>query len=308
MMNNSKTRFLCLLLSAALLGCGGSSSASDASEPVSNDSGKNSETEEVKEEPKEEANTLTFEELTAVDNDQCSIIIKSIEPDSMWGYTLKTVVENKSTDKTYMFSVESAAINGIKTDPMFATDVAAGKKANADITFASDSLKKNGITDFTDIELVFRVYDNNDWSADPVAYETVHVYPYGEDKATQFVREPASSDQVLVDNDQVSIIVTGYEPDSMWGYSVNLYLVNKTDKSLMYSVDEASVNGFMADPFFATSINGGKSSFTSMDWSDSVLEQNGIESVDAIEFTIRVYETENWTGEDIINETFTLNP
>lgn len=312
MMKNSKTRFLCLLLSAALLGCGGSSAGSDENETAGNDSEESTETEDVKEEtaekPREETAEVTFEELTAVDNDQCSIIIKSIDPDSNWGYTLKAQIENKSTDITYMFSVESAVVNGVKCDPLFAADVAPGKKANEDISFAADSLKKNGITDFTDIELVFRVYDYNDWSAEPAAYETVHVYPYGEDKATKFVREAASSDQVLVDNDELSIIVTGYEPDSMWGYSVDLYLVNKTDKSLMFSVEEASVNGFMADPFFATNLTGGKSSFTSMSWSDTTLEENGIESVDEIVFTIRVYDYDNWTGDDIVNETFTLNP
>lgn len=51
----------------------------------------------------------------------------------MWGYTLKAQLENKSTEKTYMFSVESASINGVQCDPMFASEVAAGKKANEEI-------------------------------------------------------------------------------------------------------------------------------------------------------------------------------
>lgn len=303
-MKNNKTRFLCLLLTAALLGCGGSSAKDDEGESTNTADEESAETEEVKEDTK----TITFEEFTAVDNDYCSIIIKEIDPDNMWGYTLKTVIENKSTDKDYMFSVESGAINGVKCDPLFASQVAAGKKANEDISFAADSLKKNGITDITDIELVFRVYDSDDWSADPVAYETVHVYPYGEDKATIFVREASPSDQVLVDNDQVSVIVIGYEPDSLWGYSVDLYLVNKTDNTLMYSVEDAAINGFMADPFFATNLTSNKCAFTSIDWSDSTLEENGIESIEEIEFTFRVYDYENWTGDDLVKETFTLNP
>ena len=34
---------------------------------------------------------------------------------------LKAQLENKSTEKTYMFSVESASINGVQCDPMFAS-------------------------------------------------------------------------------------------------------------------------------------------------------------------------------------------
>lgn len=48
----------------------------------------------------------------------------------------------------------------------------------------------------------------------------------------------------------MTVIVTGYEDDERWGFSANLFLVNKSDKTVMFSVDEASVNGFMADPAF----------------------------------------------------------
>ena len=53
-------------------------------------------------------NKITFTELVAVDNDECSIKITGIDPDDMWGYSLNVQLENKSADKKYMFSVESA--------------------------------------------------------------------------------------------------------------------------------------------------------------------------------------------------------
>ena len=138
----------------------------------------------------------------------------------MWGYTLKTYLENKSADKTFMFSIDSAAINGVQADP-FATEVAAGKKSNEEISFSDSNLSANGIDDFTDIELSFRVYDSNDWSADSVARETVHVYPFGEESATAFVRENQSTDTVVVDNDSATVIVTGYTGQHL-GLTVNL--------------------------------------------------------------------------------------
>lgn len=256
----------------------------------------------------EQAEELTFEEITVVDNDQCLIKITDIDPDSTWGYTLKAYMENKSGDKTYMFSITDAAVNGVETETAFAAEIAAGKKSNKDINFYDKKLSSNGVGDFTDIELSFKVYDSNDWLADPAAKETVHIYPYGEDKATKFVRETQPSDIVIVDNDEVSVIVTGYGEDAIWGYTVNLFLVNKTDKGLMYSVDNASVNGFMADPFWATSVGAGKVAFSTMSWSDSKLEENGITTVEEIEMNFKIKDSENWLANAIFSEAITLNP
>ena len=249
-----------------------------------------------------------FEEITVVDNDECTIKITGLDPDGFWGYTLDTYLENKSEDKTYMFSVISASVNGVESDPFFATEVAAGKKKNDSISFLDDSLKNNGVGDITDLEMTFKVYNSDDWSDDDAARETVQVYPLGEDKATKFKREDLDSDTVLVDNDNIKVVVTGYEDDSIWGYSVNLYLENKTDEELMYAVDDVSVNGFMADPFWAKSVGPGKVAFTSMSFSDSDFEENSITEVNEIEMKFKVYDSEEWSDDNVYSDTITLKP
>ena len=264
--------------------------------------------EETTEEDSKVEAEVDFTEVVAVDNEECIIKITGIDAENMWGYTLKALLENKSADKTYMFSVDDASINGVQCDPFFASEVAAGKKSNAEISFSEDELEKNGITEYTDIELTFRVYESDNWEADDVAKETIHIYPYGEDKAEKFVREEQPSDNVIVDNDNVTVIVTGYEIDEIWGYTVNLFLLNKTDKNVMFSVDDASVNGFMADPFYAASVSAGKCAFSSMSWSDTEFEENGITDVETIEFTLRAYDEDDWFGDDLVNESVTLNP
>lgn len=257
---------------------------------------------------KENEHKFSFTETIVVDNDQCIVKITGIEYDNIWGLTLKALLENKSSDKTYMFAVESAAINGVECDPFFATEVAAGKKSNNKITFSDNIFDGNEVGDYTDIELTIHVYDTNDWSADDVARETVHIYPYGEDKAVKFVREKQPTDNVLFDNDYITVIVTGYEIDEIWGYTVNLFFINKTDREVMFSVDEASVNGFMLDPFFAKSVGAGKCAFSSMTWSNSALEENSITEIEEIEFLFRAYDSEEWSAEDYVNETITLKP
>lgn len=307
---------LCLLLSLAA--CGKKPASTDtgsATQAAKTEAGTNQTEAATDTEPKTEPDTepvpdtpaLSFEEITVVDNDDCLIRITGIDAKNFWGYTLNVYLENKSSDKKYRFSVDGASINGVSAEPLFSKEVAAGKKAMEEISFMDDSLPEL-LGDFTDIMLAFRVHDADDWTADDIVMETVHVYPFGEENAVRYVRQPQDTDTVIVDNDDLTVIVTGYDPDSLWGYSVNLYLVNKTDKALMFSVDDASVNGLMSDPFFATTVEAGTSAFSQLSWSDSEFEKNGITEVEEIEMNFRVHDADDWGADNLFEETVKLNP
>ena len=308
---------LCSLL-FSMTACGENGSTAELPSVSSDAESEQQETyeETEKERPAQEitsddANTesIQFEPVTVADNEACSIIIREIEEDSIWGYTLKTLLENRSADKTYMFSVQSASVNGVEVDPLFAREVAAGMKANEEISFTGGKLTENGITQYTDIALSFRVYDNDDWMADPVYEDTIHVYPYGQEKAEKYVREMQPSDIIVAENEYASVAVTGYTEDPVWGYTVNLFLVNKTpDHAIMFSVDDASVNGYMIDPFFATTVNPGNCAFREMSFSDSALEENSITNIDEIAFSLRAYDADQFSAEDYMKESVILHP
>lgn len=311
-------RIMALLLVLVLLL---SATACSALVKVEEDGGKQ-DSKETKDEsersdlaPESESNELaepktdgSFEPFTAVDNDECSIRIMSLENDSFYGYCVNVQLENKSESKTYMFSLANASIDGVDCTATLAQEVAPGKLANDKIYFLDSELTENGLVDYTDLELTFRVYDTDDWLADDAAKETVHVYPYGEANASRFVREAGEADFVILDNEYVTAIVTGYEQDSLFGYTVKLFLVNKTDTVVMFSVEDASVNGLMLDPFYAKSVSAGKCAFSEMNWFDSKFEENGIETVENIEFTFRAYNYEDWLADDFANEFVTLTP
>ncbi len=318
-MRKLKGLFILGIIAILLMACGTNSSddkgkdvettaRSQESQPEQNTEILSEENDSTEKNDSTKENDISFEEVTVADNNECTIKITGIEPDNLWGYTLKVYLENKSTDKTYMYSVTNASINGVECDPFFATEVAAGKKSNNEISFPTAALEENGITDFTDIELSFKVYDSNDWMADAVAEETIHIYPLGEENAEIFERQAQSTDNTLFDNEYVTVIVTGYEEDAIWGYTANLYLVNKTDVNIMFSVDESSINGYMIDPFYAQSVAAGKSASGSISWSGTALEENGITDVTQIEMNFRAYDSDNWTGEDFVNEHIILNP
>ena len=322
-------KFLALVLSLfmilSLAACGGSSTPSSAgendekeskTEAAKEDSKKDEETEESEKETeekteketekateKETKKEMSFEETTLVDNDQITIIAKSIEK-GLLGESIKVYLENK-TDIDLNFTVDNAAINGVDESGSLYCTVTAGMKANDEISFYDVDSE---IGDYTDIWLQLRVHDSNDWSADPILDEGFHLYPYGEENAVKYEREAQPSDIVLVDNDVCTVTVTGFEVDKIWGYTMNLWLVNKSGEDLTFSVSDTAVNGFMIDPFWATEIPAGLSKFSGVSWSDEKFEENGIEEVETLAIPLRVYSWEHLLDEDYVNETFNLEP
>lgn len=148
-------KFLALLLAMmmvlSLVACGGETSSNNGENPsTSSQSGENNDNNSAEDNKSntEEESKITFEEIVVVDNDECVIKITEIDPDNMWGFSLKAQLENKSADKTYMFSVESAAINGVQCDPFFASEVAAGKKLMRKSVFPTALLKKMELVNF----------------------------------------------------------------------------------------------------------------------------------------------------------------
>ena len=249
-----------------------------------------------------------FQEVMVVDNEDCAIYITNFREDPAWGWVLDTRLENKSGDETWMFAVSSASVNTVQIDPLFASQVAPGKKAKESIHLSVSTLKERDIGPYTDIELFFRVYDTEDWLEDPVAAPSIHIYPYGADRAQPYVRESQPTDRILVDQEDFRVIVTGFVRDPVWGFTAQLFMENKSDKQVMLTAEDASVNGYMADPLFAVSMDPGNCAFGRMSWSDTTLQELGITQVEELEFVLRAYDETNWNAKDLVNLPVKLTP
>lgn len=113
---------------------------------------------------------------------------------------------------------------------------------------------------------------------------------------------------ILADTEHCTFKITSIDADNIWGYTLNVYLENKTEKELMFSLDDVAVNGFMCDPFWASTVAPGMKANEEISFSDSDFEKNGIEDVTDITFTLQVYDANDWTADDLLEETFTINP
>ena len=119
---------------------------------------------------------------------------------------------------------------------------------------------------------------------------------------------PEFSPLTLVDNDQITVKITGIDADGFLGYTLKVFLENKTDKELMFSTDDVSVNGFMCDPFWASSVAAGKKANEEISFSEGDFEKNGITAVEEIVFTLSVYDSNDILADDLLEQTFTFKP
>ena len=267
------------------------------------------ETKEGKKTPSKSTRPIALKNEMLVDNELFSITAKSIDEDSEYGYAVYLLIENKSPDKTYTFNIQKGEVNGVEVNLYTVVFVNPQKKANTAVII--DDLKEYGIEEYTDIELTVDVTEGKYTYDEPYAMsESVHIYPYGKENATEFVYEAKAGDQVLVDNEYVTVIYTGDNKENELGYSINLYIVNKTDKDITVSGDDMSINGYMAEAYYEQYISAGKLSLSGIQWYGETFKENDIDEskINDIEFSLDIYQTDNTEAEHFFNGVLKFAP
>lgn len=112
----------------------------------------------------------------------------------------------------------------------------------------------------------------------------------------------------LVDNGEVVFRVTEFTDNEHLGLEMHVYCENKTDKTMIFSLDGVSVCGVMYDPFWAEEVTAGKKGNFVIYFDTFELETLGITSVDEISFRLSVIDSDNWMDEPFVDESFTVYP
>lgn len=268
--------------------------------------------------PDQESSQPAFEEMLVIDNDVCSIRIVGIDLDYTNNVTIYVEFENKSDEMQHDFFVR-AAVNGVQCSTSFeaysgasnVAEIAAGEKAEPEIVLYKYSLGEDGIGDYTDIELTFSVCENGNWF-EAVVEETVHIYPYGEDKAVSFSRKSRPSDNVIIDNEYMTAIVIGYEKeDTDDDYAINMFIANHSDSVIRLFSGDVTINGNEVDGFLGIDSSGeviypGKCKYSTLWLYGTEVEAMDYDDVGEICLPLEAYI--NGFENEIFNKEIILNP
>lgn len=98
-----------------------------------------------------------------VDTDSIKIIGKGLSSESsFWGPGVILYIENNS-DQNITVQVRDVSVNGFMVDSSMSEDVVAGKKAMSAVQFFSSDLEENSISDITEVELFFHIFNEETW-------------------------------------------------------------------------------------------------------------------------------------------------
>lgn len=232
---------------------------------------------------------VTVSEQVILDKKDIKITLKSFEDDSWFGPELNVLIEN-GTDKDLTFTIDSACVNGYMNSAVMYATVAAGKKANDDISLSTSDLEACGITTVASVDLSFRIYESSSYK-DYLTSDLITVKTSADSWYNYTFDD--SGDEVFSEKG-VKIVVKGLTDESIFGPGVLFYIENNSKKDVLITSDDVSVNGFMVSDLLYCEVLAGKHAVDASTIMESSLEENGIEEIEEVELTLVVRDAETW--------------
>lgn len=249
--------------------------------------------EEVKDGDKQdsgEVEEVTVDEQVLLEQDDIKITLKSIEYDGLFGPSLQVLVENNSSEAVTI-QTRNSSINGVMIEALFSCDVVPGKKANDEITFMDSNLEYADIRTIQEIEFIFHVFDSDTY--DGIFDSNTIMVKTSADSS--YVQEYDDSGVEVMNEDGIRIVMKKVNTsDSFWGADVYVYIENNSDTDVTIQTRDVSINGFMVDPIFSSDIVAGKKTYDTITFMESDLEDNDISSIDDIELSFHIFESDGW--------------
>lgn len=115
-----------------------------------------------------------------------------------------------------------------------------------------------------------------------------------ETKAKTEKEELSIEEQKIWEQDGISVTVTGISMDGLMGPELNLLLENNSDKNITVQSRHTAINGYMVSSTMSSNVAAGKKANDGLSFSKRDLEQNGIDTIADIEFSLHIFDPESY--------------
>lgn len=106
------------------------------------------------------------------------------------------------------------------------------------------------------------------------------------------------ADQVIYDDNDIKITYKGFSQAGLFkSASFDFLIENNSDNDLTVRSEDVSVNDYSVSNFLYEEVAAGKKSNSGVDIYSSVLEENNIESIDKVEFTLDFIDPESYKSQ-----------
>lgn len=276
-----------------------------------NDSSKLSESDEGNEitieNQTDQSKTTTIKETILYDKNNIVVTSQKIEF-TQGAYDLKVLIENNSNEKLDA-DIKNVTVNDYMMQDPLGDTINPGNKAIVHVWIDSNWLDASGITEIADIE--FDICFRNSENRKEVFCST----PRNRIETSNFPNheyEFDNSGTLVYDKDGLSIISknTVSNSFSQFGPSALFYVENTSDDTFYIMYDDVSVNSFMVSTYARSfTILPGKHAIISVDFVKESLKENGIESIDSMQFCFTILKNELYfsTSDENNTDLITIN-
>ena len=238
-----------------------------------------------KKEETKKSEKLAIEETVLYETEDANIVAKSIKTVKSVGYEIELTIDN-NTDKDLTYVLETFEINGILVDnAALYSEISAGKSANESIYLSKADLEFAGIEKIKDIDFVISASDENydDVFVTDVMSLSTNVGDYD---------QKINKDGKELVNQNGLTIITMEDGEDDFGLYVKVFLENTSDKDIIVSMEDVSVNGVMLDPYFYVELPANSKTYTKISFDEDDLDDNDIEELEKIVFDLDSYDLE----------------
>lgn len=281
------------VVASTLSACGGNEQPLSTSDPKQEAQPAESEatpetTQPETTQPETTAPSAELVESVVYDADGIKITATKLVEDDIWGNGVSFLVEN-NTERNLSFSGDYFVVNGVTVYGMLYIDVAAGKKANGSVLFSHDELNRAGITEFATISTY------NARMVDTDSYDTVAdvTFDLATTLAGNYTQNIDETGDIVFDQDGVTVIAQ-ITSDSFYGNVVQMLTKNNTGKDIIIQAENVSVNGFTIDAWMYDTVFHDSVRYCQLDIFQDSLDENGIEAIEEVTFTVRVIESDTY--------------
>lgn len=290
---------LCLV---GLAGCSApESTVSDTAEAASPAAESAAESTAAAETPEPQAAEVTLDETVIYDADGVRITATGLDTDGLMGPELTLRIEN-GTAQNLVVQPAWCTVNGYMMSDLFSADVAAGKTANESFYFPSTALARCGVDTVAEIGLQLKIIDGGTYQI----LTTTEGVTLQTSAAGSYTQTYDDSGEEIYNANGVRVVAQQMTED-LFGQNLCFYVENTSDRAVVVESEDVSVNGYMVSNFFYADVVPGARAVEPLTLLNSELEDNGIETVDTVEFSLKLVDPDSFSTIDQ-TDPITLQP
>lgn len=217
--------------------------------------------------------------------DGITVETTGLSENELFGPELGLLITNGS-NQNITVQARNTAVNGYMIDSTLSSDVVAGKKANASLTFMRTDLEKCSVGTIADIEFSLHIFD-------PGSFDTLYdseIITLKTDSAEGYSQVYDDSGEVLYDSNGIKIVFKGLVTgDSIFGPQLMIYTENNTDQTITIQARNTSVNGYMIEPTLSTEMTPANKAISGITFFESQLEENQITKFETVETSFHIF-------------------